>query len=95
MKPPTHTQLNAASHHRLKPGNFVRLKDQPSDLPDFVLERYLGTFCWIRQQAWGKVTWIVYVARSEPTLNNLRSSIYIEGRCSGLPFALRSTKHGH
>ena len=67
MKPPTHTQLNAASNHKLKPGNFVRLKDQPSDLPDFVLERYLGTFCWIRQQAWGKVTWKVNVARIEPT----------------------------
>ncbi len=44
----------------LKPGTFVRLKDQPSDLPDFVLERYLGTFCWIRQQAWGQaVQWKV------------------------------------
>ena len=44
----------------LKPGTFVRLKDQPSDLPDFVLERYLGTSCWIRQQAWGQaVQWKV------------------------------------
>ncbi|MEM9945290.1 MAG: hypothetical protein AAF810_04425 [Cyanobacteria bacterium P01_D01_bin.36] len=51
---------------QLKPGKFVRLKGQPSDLPDFVLERYLGTFCWIRQQAWGQcVQWKVSVARIE------------------------------
>lgn len=52
----------------LQPGNFVRLKGQPSDLPDFVLERYLGTFCWIRQQAWGqRVHWKVDVSRIEPS----------------------------
>ena len=50
----------------LKPGKFVRLKDQPSDLPDFILERYLGTSCWIRQQAWGNcVQWKVHVGRLE------------------------------
>ena len=44
----------------LKPGTFVRLKDQPDDLPDFVLERYLGNDCWIRQQSWGnQVQWKV------------------------------------
>ena len=52
----------------LKPGKFVRLKGQPSDLPDFVLERYLGPFCWIRQQAWGQVIWKVRVARIERPL---------------------------
>ncbi|MGD1867585.1 MAG: hypothetical protein ACFB0D_23795 [Phormidesmis sp.] len=51
---------------QLKPGKFVRLKNQPSDLPDFVLERYLGRFCWIRQQTWGQcVQWKVSVARIE------------------------------
>ena len=51
---------------QLKPGKFVRLKGQPNDLPDFVLERYLGTFCWIRQLAWGQcVQWKVSVARIE------------------------------
>ncbi|MEM6449094.1 MAG: hypothetical protein AAF703_02145 [Cyanobacteria bacterium P01_D01_bin.105] len=50
----------------LKPGNFVRLKDQPQDLPDFILERYLGGFCWIRQQTWGQsVQWKISVARIE------------------------------
>lgn len=50
----------------LRPGSFVRLKDQPDDLPDFVLERYLDRFCWIRQQAWGRsVQWKVNVARIE------------------------------
>ncbi len=52
--------------HPLSPGKFVRLKNQPCDLPDFVLERYLGTFCWIRQQAWGEcVQWKVNVAQIE------------------------------
>lgn len=50
----------------LQPGRFVRLKGQPVDLPDFVLERYLGSFCWIRQQSWGKfVQWKVDVANIE------------------------------
>jgi len=59
------TQLNASLNSHLQPGKFVRLKEQPSDLPDFVLERYLGKFCWIRQQAWGNVIWKVNVARIE------------------------------
>ena len=37
----------------LRPGMLIRLKQQPWDLPDFVLERFLGDTCWIRQQAWG------------------------------------------
>lgn len=48
----------------LRPGSLVRLKDQPADLPDFVLERYIDRFCWIRQQEWGRhVQWKVNVAR--------------------------------
>ncbi|MGB3767283.1 MAG: hypothetical protein WA947_12050 [Phormidesmis sp.] len=48
----------------LRPGSFIRLKDQPKDLPDFVLERYLDRFCWIRQQEWGRcVQWKVNVAQ--------------------------------
>lgn len=57
------TQLNTSSNSHLQPGRFVRLKDQPHDLPDFVLERYLGSSCWIRQQSWGGVIWKVNVAR--------------------------------
>ena len=54
-------------YSQLKPGKFVRLKDQPHDLPDFVLERYLGDFCWIRQQAWGQcIQWKVNAERIEP-----------------------------
>jgi len=37
----------------LKPGMFVRLKQQPWDLPDFVLEHWQGDTAWIRQQTWG------------------------------------------
>jgi hypothetical protein len=37
----------------LRPGMFVRLKKQPADLPDFVLERVCGDMCWVRQQSWG------------------------------------------
>jgi hypothetical protein len=37
----------------LRPGMFIRLKQQPWDLPDFILEKYRGDMCWIRQQAWG------------------------------------------
>ena len=61
----------------LKPGNFIRLKDQPQDLPDFILDRYLGTFCWIRQQAWGhSVQWKVNIDRIEGV-----QSDSIQGAC--------------
>lgn len=63
---PESLSLGNVSTAYLSPGKFVRLKDQPSDLPDFVLERYLGTYCWIRQQAWGQsVQWKVDVAQIE------------------------------
>jgi hypothetical protein len=32
---------------------LVRLKQQPWDLPDFVLERCEGGCCWVRQPSWG------------------------------------------
>ena len=37
----------------LRTGAFVRLKGQPQDLPDFLVERCQGDRCWIRQQTWG------------------------------------------
>jgi len=37
----------------LRPGSFVRLVDQPSDLPPFQLIHCRGGRCWVRQQAWG------------------------------------------
>jgi hypothetical protein len=37
----------------LRPGSFVRLLDQPSDLPPFQLIHCRGGRCWVRQQAWG------------------------------------------
>ncbi|NJM96375.1 MAG: hypothetical protein HC800_03435 [Phormidesmis sp. RL_2_1] len=58
--------MHSDVRRNLKPGMLVRLKDQPIDLPDFVLERYLGRFCWIRQQAWGdRVQWKVPVTAIE------------------------------
>lgn len=50
-------------HHRqaaevlelLRPGTFVRLWDQPTDLPPFELLHCRGGRCWIRQQAWGEL----------------------------------------
>ncbi len=52
----------------LKPGTFVRLRNQPTDMPDFVLERRLGDICWIRQQNWGdRVQWRVRTSRIEPS----------------------------
>ncbi|MEO1400737.1 MAG: hypothetical protein AAFV72_05705 [Cyanobacteria bacterium J06635_1] len=37
----------------LRPGTFIRLKQQPIDLPDFILEHCSGRECWVRQQSWG------------------------------------------
>jgi hypothetical protein len=37
----------------LRPGSFVRLLDQPSDLPPFQLINCRGGRCWVRQQGWG------------------------------------------
>jgi hypothetical protein len=43
-----------------RPGSFVRLRNQPSDLPPFLLIHCQGGRCWVRQQAWGQwVHWEV------------------------------------
>jgi len=38
----------------VRPGVFVRLKKQPDDLPDFLVESCVGERCWIRQLSWAK-----------------------------------------
>ncbi|MEB3319610.1 MAG: hypothetical protein VKI63_01545 [Cyanobium sp.] len=44
----------------LRPGTFVRLRNQPTDLPPFQLIHCRGGRCWVRQQAWGpQVHWEV------------------------------------
>ena len=44
----------------LRPGSFVRLRNQPADLPPFQLIQCRGGRCWVRQQAWGSlVQWEV------------------------------------
>ena len=44
----------------LRPGSFVRLRNQPDDLPPFQLILCRGGRCWVRQQTWGSaVQWEV------------------------------------
>ncbi len=44
----------------LRPGSFVKLRNQPSDLPPFQLIQCRGGRCWVRQQTWGPlVQWEV------------------------------------
>ncbi|MEN9767785.1 hypothetical protein [Vulcanococcus sp.] len=44
----------------LQPGSFVKLVNQPDDLPPFQLLHCRGGRCWVRQQAWGPmVQWEV------------------------------------
>ena len=44
----------------LYPGSFVKLRNQPRDLPPFQLIQCRGGRCWVRQQAWGhQVHWEV------------------------------------
>ena len=44
----------------LRPGSFVKLRNQPADLPPFQLIQCRGGRCWVRQQAWGPlVQWEV------------------------------------
>ncbi len=63
----------------LKPGTFVRLKNQPIDMPDFVLERASGDTCWIRQQAWGDwVQWTVKTSRIEPSCVRISPCLRLE-----------------
>ena len=37
-----------------QPGSFVRLKNQPHDLPPFQLISCKGGRCFVRQQTWGQ-----------------------------------------
>lgn len=37
----------------LQPGSFVKLHNQPDDLPPFQLIHCRGGRCWVRQQTWG------------------------------------------
>jgi len=37
----------------LRPGSFVKLRNQPADLPPFQLIHCRGGRCWVRQQTWG------------------------------------------
>ena len=59
------TTVARNSHHPkvvelLQPGSFVKLRNQPSDLPPFQLLRCRGGRCWVQQQAWGPlVQWEV------------------------------------
>lgn len=39
----------------LYPGSFVKLRNQPPDLPPFQLIQCRGGRCWVRQQAWGSL----------------------------------------
>jgi len=39
----------------LQPGAFVKLRNQPEDLPPFQLIGCRGGRCWVRQQAWGRL----------------------------------------
>ena len=39
----------------LRPGSFVKLRNQPDDLPPFQLIQCRGGRCWVRQQAWGSL----------------------------------------
>ena len=44
----------------LRPGSFVRLYNQPRDLPPFQVIQCRGGRCWVRQQSWGQlVQWEV------------------------------------
>jgi len=53
-------QLEANVLELLRPGSFVRLLNQPEDLPPFQLIHCRGGRCWVRQQSWGNlVQWEV------------------------------------
>ena len=53
-------QLGANVLELLRPGSFVRLHNQPDDLPPFQLIQCRGGRCWVRQQSWGNlVQWEV------------------------------------
>ncbi len=55
-----HGPLGANVFELLRPGSFVRLLNQPDDLPPFQLIQCRGGRCWVRQQSWGSlVQWEV------------------------------------
>ena len=55
---PSHRAANVVE--LLAPGSFVKLVNQPDDLPPFQLIHCQGGRCWVRQQAWGTlVQWEV------------------------------------
>ena len=61
---PARRRSAASDSHRvlemLRPGSFVKLRNQPADLPPFQLIHCRGGRCWVRQQAWGSlVQWEV------------------------------------
>ena len=56
----TSSDLPANVLELLRPGTFVRLRNQPDDLPPFQLIVCRGGRCWVRQQTWGSaVHWEV------------------------------------
>ena len=56
----THRPKPAKVMPLLRPGSFVRLDNQPSDLPPFQVLHCRGGRCWVRQQSWGShVQWEV------------------------------------
>ena len=55
MATPIRTATAAANVLELfYPGSFVKLRNQPADLPPFQLIQCRGGRCWVRQQAWGQ-----------------------------------------
>jgi hypothetical protein len=60
MSPSATVRSAAAVLELLQPGSFVKLRNQPPDLPPFQLIQCRGGRCWVRQQAWGSlVEWEV------------------------------------
>lgn len=58
--PSARSAADAAVLELLQPGTFVKLRNQPEDLPPFQLIGCRGGRCWVRQQAWGRqVHWEV------------------------------------
>ncbi|WP_269621806.1 hypothetical protein [Prochlorococcus marinus] len=54
-----HSNIVPINHHRnllelLHPGSFVRLDNQPKDLPPFQVIVCKGGRCLVRQQSWGR-----------------------------------------
>jgi hypothetical protein len=63
----------------LQPGTLVRLKNQPVDMPDFVLDQYQGETCSIRQQSWGDwVQWTVKTSLIEPDCVRISPCVRLE-----------------